>query len=67
MHLNHDMTCSIDTIDPSALQMIANAVAFASCEPVFVDGFESGDWSDWAGFAPRAPAGSAVPFRRRTD
>ena len=52
VHLNHDMTYSESVIDPNVLQMMINAVGFASCDKVFSDGFETGDLVDWTSHAP---------------
>lgn len=52
VHLNHTLSYSGGAIHPNALQLMANAVAFASCDKVFTDGFETGDLLDWSSHTP---------------
>jgi len=52
VHVNHDMTYSESVINPNVLQMMVNAVAFAACDKVFADGFETGNLLDWSGQTP---------------
>ncbi len=48
VHLNHSMTYTTGTIEANALQIIINAVENATGCPIFVDGFETGDCSEWS-------------------
>jgi hypothetical protein len=60
VHLNHDMTYETSTIDPNALQLIVNAVNFASypCSPAAADSDGDGapDATDNCIDEPNGPA-----------
>ena len=48
VHLNHTMTYDTSTIEPNALQLLVDAVAYSISPAVFYDNFEFGDLAFWS-------------------